>query len=160
MSDSRIPIVCRYISLVVLRGDHVLLLKRTGTRMPGEWCQVAGGIEPGEKAWETAVRELHEETQLVPERLYSADILEQFYEPDRDRIAVVPVFVAFVAPEAEPILNEEHSDWMWTTIDKARELVPFPGQRKMLEEIREIFIERPPSPLLHIPLAQTPSSHG
>ena len=148
--ESLVPIVCRYISLVVLRGEEVLLLKRASTRMNGEWCQVAGGIEDGERAWETAVRELHEETALVPERLYSSDIIEQFYEPDRNRISVVPVFVAYVAQGAEPVLNEEHSDWQWVSIDEAQELVPFPGQRKMLEEIREIFISRVPSELLRI----------
>ncbi len=156
--ESLVPFVCRYVSLVVLRPGsagvphEVLLLERSDDTLHGEWCQIAGGIEPGERAWETALRELHEETRLVPERFYSADILEQFYEPDKNRIAVVPVFVAYVGADAEPILNEEHSDWVFVSIERARELVPFPGQRHMLAQIRETFLERTPSEHLRIAL--------
>lgn len=156
MSTTRVPFVCNYISLVVLRpsarGHEVLLLERTGETMHGEWCQIAGGIEPGELAWETVLREMKEETQLVPERLYSADILEQFYEPDRNRISVVPVFVAFVPEGTEPTLNEEHSAWQWVSVEEARRLVPFPGQAEMLEKVRQYFLATTPSELLRIPL--------
>lgn len=157
-TESLVPIVCRYVSLVVLRPGsrsesyEVLLLERAGDRLHGEWCQVAGGIEPGERAWETALRELREETQLEPERFYSADVLEQFYEPDNNRIAVVPVFVVFVSADAEPVLNEEHSDWQFVSMARARELVPFPGQRHMLAQIRETFLDRVPPEHLRIEL--------
>lgn len=156
MTTTRVPFVCNYISLVVLRpcssGHEVLLLKRTGESMHGEWCQIAGGIEEGELAWETVLREMKEETDLTPERLYSADILEQFYEPDRNRISVVPVFVAYVPEGTEPTLNEEHSAWRWVTVEQARELVPFPGQREMLEKVRHYFLDTTPSELLRVPL--------
>lgn len=156
MSTTRVPFVCDHISLVVLRpcasGYEMLLLERAGDRLHGEWSQIAGGIEEGERAWETALREMKEETQLAPERFYSADILEQFYEPDRNQIAIVPVFVAYVPEGTEPTLNEEHSAWQWVSIDKARELVPFPKQGDVLEQVREHFIDMAPSEHLRIPL--------
>ena len=75
------------VSAIVMRraafGGRVLMLRRA-TTLQGEWCQVAGKIEAGETAWQAAVREIEEETALVPTSLYSAEILEQFYEIDKD----------------------------------------------------------------------------
>lgn len=156
MSTTHVPFICEHISLVVLRpcasGHEVLLLERASERLHGEWCQIAGGIERGERAWETALREMQEETQLVPTRFYSADILEQFYDPEHNHIAVAPVFVAYVPAGTEPTLNEEHSAWQWVSIDEARALVPFPGQSEMLEKVRHYFLDVTPSELLRIPI--------
>ena len=56
------------VSVVLLRKTkpqtEVLLLRRNQT-LVGELCQIAGGIEDGEKAWETALREVKEETGLA-----------------------------------------------------------------------------------------------
>ena len=96
----------------------MLLLRRT--RPPvGAWCQIAGRIEDGEKAWQAALRELREETGIRPEKLYSADICEQFYEAGRDAITVAPVFVAIVDKSATVSLNHEHSAYRWVSFDEA-----------------------------------------
>lgn len=143
-----IPIRAFLVSLVAMRqvdGQHqVLLLKRTQT-LAGEWCQIAGKLEEGETAWQAALRELHEETALTPIRFYSADICEQFYEADRDAITMAPVFLAFIAPDAQVTLNEEHSDHRWVSMSDAIDMVPFGGQRRMLRWIEDEFIKRPPS---------------
>ena len=39
------------------------------------------------------LREIEEETGLIPDRFYSADILEQLYRPDQNCVILVPVFV-------------------------------------------------------------------
>jgi dATP pyrophosphohydrolase len=134
-------------------GDthQVLLLKRTGT-LAGEWCQIAGKIEEGEKAWEAALRELGEETGLKPIELYSADICEQFYEAHSDAITIVPVFVAFVGSETHVLLNHEHSEFRWVSFDEALEMVPFAGQRCVLRHVEREFTERQPSRHLKIDL--------
>nr|WP_150852027.1 NUDIX domain-containing protein [Sinorhizobium arboris] len=70
-----IPIRCSAVSVVLLRlvegQPEVLLLRRNHTLI-GEWCQIAGAIENGEKAWEAALREVKEETGLACRQLYSA----------------------------------------------------------------------------------------
>lgn len=115
---AEIPIRSFLASLVAVRKTEaqyeILLLKRTQTLI-GEWCQVAGSIEEGETAWQTALRELYEETGLQPNALYSADTCEQFYEADRDAITIAPVFVAFIDNSATVILNHEHSDYRWVS---------------------------------------------
>ena len=143
----------RGIAVVAIRKttrDHeVLLLRRTGSNA-GEWCQIAGSIEPGETAWQAALREMREETELVPSRLYSADLCEQFYEVGRDSIWFAPIFVAYVEPDATVRLNEEHSEYCWTSIGRAIDLLPFPGQKATFTHIRRWFVEREPTRLLEI----------
>jgi dATP pyrophosphohydrolase len=76
MNKSGIPIKAFGVSVVVLRNSHeateTLILKRNSPILHRHWCQVAGSTEPGESGWQTAVRELKEETGLIPERLYAA----------------------------------------------------------------------------------------
>ena len=150
---SEIPIRCALASLIVLRegngGHEMLLLKRAQT-LVGEWCQVSGSIEVGEKAWQTALRELYEETGLRPSELYSADVCEQFYEVDRDCILIAPVFVAFVDRVSSVELNHEHSEYRWVSFDEAVEMVAFAGQRRVFRQVEDEFVKRRPNRHLRI----------
>lgn len=151
-----IPVRCHAVSLVAVRvvndANEVLLLRRTRS-LCGEWCQIAGAIEKGETAWQAAVRELREETGLIPLALYSGDICEQFYEAHRDAISILPVFVAHIDPAASVQLNPEHSEYRWVTFDEAERMVPFAGQRKILRHVEAEFVLREPSHHLEIKVA-------
>lgn len=148
-----IPVRCYGISVVILKPDkenlQILLLKRNHT-LQGEWCQIAGKIKNGEKAWQGALRELKEETGLTPIKLYSADICEQFYEIDKDSIWIAPVFVAYVSESSIVKLNHEHSDFGWFAVNEAIEKLPFAGQRKVLRHVDEEFIQKTPIKWLEI----------
>jgi dATP pyrophosphohydrolase len=148
-----IPIRAYLSSLVALREDgssHEVLLLRRAKGLTGEWCQISGKIEPGETAWQTALRELREETALTPQGFYSADACEQFYEADHDAIALAPVFVAFVDASARVTLNHEHSEHCWVSFDDAVKMVTFGGQRRVLRWIEHEFVRRSPSDHLRI----------
>jgi dATP pyrophosphohydrolase len=150
-----VPIRSFTVSVVALRkrdDKHQVLLLKRAQSLSGEWCQIAGKIEKDERAWQAALRELAEETRLRPTILYSADICEQFYEPSRDAITVVPVFVACVEPDKNVVLNDEHSEFRWVSFDEAVEMVPFAEQRRVLGHIEREFIQRPPSRNLKIDL--------
>jgi dATP pyrophosphohydrolase len=151
---NEIPVKAYAVSAFVCRRDaagwKVLLLRRVGERLDGTWCQVGGAVEAGETAWQTALREIREETGLIAERLYSADICEQFYEAEPECVAVAPVFVAFVDSEQPVILDREHSEFRWATFDEAESLLPFAGQRNVLRHVEREFILRPPNELLRI----------
>lgn len=144
---AEIPVRCFAVSVVVLRkaasGYELLLVRRNHT-LVGEWCQIAGKIEAGEKAWEAALREVREETGLSCNQLYSADICEQFYEADRDSISILPVFVGFVDADAQVVINEEHSEFRWVSFEAALTMVTFAGQRNVLKHIEAEFAQREP----------------
>ncbi len=148
-----IPVRSYSISVFVVsysvEQPKVLLLRRADT-LVGIWCQVAGKVEDNETAIEAALRELREETGLVPETFYSADICEQFYEVDNNVIAIVPVFVGFVSEESPIQLNEEHDAHQWVSFEDAHEIVSFSGQRRILTAIKEEFVDKKPNELLRI----------
>lgn len=118
----------------------------------GTWCYVAGGIEADEKAFEAAIREAREETGLGIKELYSASLCEQFYEIRKDSIWIAPVFVGFVDVEANVVLNDEHSQYKWCTIDECMERLTFRGQKDIIESIHKDFVLQNPTPLLKIQL--------
>ena len=95
---------------------------------------------------------MREETGLSPLRLYSADICEQFYEPHRDAITLVPVFVAFVDYDVAIVLNPEHSGYKWVSPDWAEDMVAFGGQRRVLRQVKQEFVVRDPNEALRIQL--------
>ncbi len=158
-----IPIRCFAVSVVILRpagsAFEFLLLRRTGT-LAGTWCQVAGAIEAGETAWQAGLREVEEETGLHPDRFYSADICEQFYEADRNAISLLPVFVGYAPQEAPVRLNAEHSEFRWVSFAEALRMVPFAGQRKVLRHIQDEFIDNTPNPWLLIQEAASAGAAG
>lgn len=149
-----IPIRSRVVSVLIIRriGDSAefLLMRRAGPRLNGTWCQVAGGIEPGETAWQAALREVREETGLIPDAFYNSDRLEQFYSASENLIELIPLFVAFVSGDAPVLLNDEHSEYCWVTASEALELLPFPPQRENIRHVQREFLERVPSELLKI----------
>lgn len=151
-----LPIKSFSVSIFLLRGNgndvQVLLMRRTGY-LTGLWCQVAGGIEPGETAWQTALREVREETGIVLTNIWSADICEQFYEAPKECLTLVPVFVGFVPNDTEVALNDEHDAYEWLDFDAAQARLSFPGQRKALAAVWEEFVDRQPNPHLQIDIA-------
>ncbi len=133
-----------------VKGEGRFLLLQRKYEPVGSWCYVAGGIEGKEKAYEAAIREAREETGLVIKDLYSASLCEQFYEIRKDSIWIAPVFVGFVDVDAGVILNDEHSQYKWCTIDECMELLTFRGQKEIIEGINKDFVLQTPTPLLKI----------
>jgi len=148
-----LPVKSFSVSIFILkpeeRGTEVLLLRRTGY-LAGLWCQVAGKIEPGEKAWQTALREVREETGLEVTQLWSADICEQFYEVGKECVTIVPAFVGHVPHDAKVILNDEHDAFKWVGFEEAAAMLSFPGQRKALAAVKAEFVDSEPNPHLKI----------
>lgn len=153
MESNILPIKSVSASIFILRpddeGTKVLLLRRTGY-LAGLWCQVAGGIEPGEKAWQTALRETREETGLEINQLWSADVCEPYYSADKNQITVVPVFVGLVPQRAHVILNDEHDAFKWVSFGEAHDILKFPRQRRVLAAVKDEFVDRTPNPHLKI----------
>lgn len=137
------------VAIVVLCGaEHatrVLLLRRARGVFAGGWTVVMGGVEDGERGTDAALRELREETGLEPVAFYTAGELDAFYDPVRDRIVHVPFFVARVDRD-DVVLEDVHDAHRWVSFDEAADLLMFPAQRRILEEIRRAFVEREPGP--------------
>jgi dihydroneopterin triphosphate diphosphatase len=112
-----------------------VLRRAAGGRCPGSWEAVHGHIEADERPAEAAVRELHEETGLTPLRLYNLSRMESFYLHRTDEVALVPVFVAFMPPDATVRLGPEHDHWEWLAPETARRRFAWPREARALEDI-------------------------
>ena len=135
VGDSAVPTRVGYIDLLVLRGAgeelEVLCLRRSPNgRSPGSWEAVHGHIDPGELPVATVLRELREETGLVPERLYSLSRTEAFYRHSENEVVLIPVFAAFVPRGARVRLSEEHDEYEWLRAQAARVKMSWPRIRR------------------------------
>lgn len=125
------------------RELEFLLLKRASYQYyPNLWQMVSGKIKEGEKAYQTALREIKEETNLIPEKLWIAPNINSFYSPDNEYISLIPVFAAKVNPDSEVVISSEHSEFKWVNKDEAKNLLAWEGQRKSVDVIAEYFISR------------------
>jgi len=123
------------------KGIDFLLLKRADDqKYPGLWQMVTGKIEGEEKAHQTALREIKEETGLEPLQLWVAPKINSFYEPKDEYICMLPVFAARVEGKTNVRLSEEHTEYKWVGKDEAKKLLAWPGQRESVDIIEDYFL--------------------
>jgi dihydroneopterin triphosphate diphosphatase len=134
------------------KGHAYLVIRRSGQYLKGTWQMVSGGIQEGEKAWEAALREIHEETGLIPDKFYSADAVETFYYREKDKVAYVPVFLAIVNERKPVQLSDgEHDAFEWLPFEEARKRLLFAEQKRIIEHVHQNFVLQEPNPfhLIH-----------
>jgi dATP pyrophosphohydrolase len=121
-------------------GIEFLLMKRSEKQIyPGLWQMVTGKIKGDEKAYQTALREIKEETGLVPVQLWVAPTVNSFYEPKEEYICLLPVFAARVENENVKI-SDEHIENKWVDKVTAQKLLAWEGQRKAVGIIEDYFL--------------------
>ena len=114
------------------RGWRVLVLQRApNVRCAGAWETVHGRVEAGELPEQAALRELHEETGLVPDRLYNVTT-HAFYVHSLSVVEVAVVFCAFVKGEPRITLGEEHTRAEWLSRAAAMKRFAWPSERDSL----------------------------
>ena len=120
-----------------------LLLKRSPEQYyPNIWQMVSGKIKENETAFNTALREIKEETNLTPEKFWVAPTVNSFYAPDKDYICLLPVFAAKVKYDCEVILSKEHVEYKWLSPEEAKNLLAWDGQRKSVDVIVDYVLNR------------------
>jgi dATP pyrophosphohydrolase len=142
--------IAAYICRIVDGRGQYLIIRRQTPYLYDTWQMVSGKIEKNEKAWEAALREIKEETGLTPDRLYSINNVELFYEISRNCINIVPLFVGFIDSNQDVILSLEHSESKWITPGEAKEYLSFDHQADTMRLIKKRFVQQKPSELLKI----------
>jgi 8-oxo-dGTP pyrophosphatase MutT (NUDIX family) len=133
VSTVRVSLVDVYVLRGVEDALECLVLRRSPAgRCPGSWETVHGHIEGDEPPARAAMRELEEETGLVPLRLYNLSRVECFYQHRRDEVALVPVFAAFVAGDAVVRVSGEHDRAEWLPWREAVARFAWPRERRAL----------------------------
>ncbi|MCK9426315.1 MAG: NUDIX domain-containing protein [Ignavibacteriaceae bacterium] len=120
-----------------------LLLKRgEDANYPGIWQMVTGKIKKNEKAYETVLREVKEETNLSVEKLFVVPIVNSFYSYISDSVNFVPVFLCLVNEGDKVKISKEHCKFRWVSKDKAKKMVAWTGQQKSLEIIYSFLTKK------------------
>lgn len=130
---------CHVFTLDNHRVEYLLLQRAASVIYAGSWRMIGGKIEPGEKAYETALRELTEETGLKALQFWAVPYINSFYETEKDRVNIIPVFAARVEKK-DITLTREHSAYRWCTYEEARELLPWPAQIEGLRIVHEFIV--------------------
>lgn len=118
-----------------------LLLKRAEDQIyPAVWQMVSGKIKESEKAFETSLRELKEETNLTPLKMWIAPKVNSFYSSQTDSICLIPVFAVQVKKDSKVVISNEHNEYKWVTSNEAKRLLAWDGQRKAVDLIEEYFL--------------------
>lgn len=124
------------------RPEYLLLHRAHDEELyPDSWQIASGGIEDGETAIATALRELQEETQLAVRRMWVVPHVNVFYDPRRDVIQNSVVFAVATDADAEPVLSHEHQAYEWCAVDRAKQLLVWPGQVTALEITHEYIVK-------------------
>ncbi len=134
---------CTIVETVVFKRSErepvYLILRRSDSESlyPGMWQIVTGRIERGETATAASLRELQEETALRVQRFWTVPIVGSFYDPRNDSIQLCPLFAAETDPDAEPRLSEEHKEYVWAPLERARELLVWPGHHQAVDTVHQ-----------------------
>lgn len=124
-----------YASLIILidNKDRCLTLKRSSwSSFPSQWGLPGGKAEAGEEDWETAIRELREETSLVISKedlkpliqIYSRDKFFHFFWAICD------------APQIQ--ITSEHTDFLWVPRLELKEVVSIPTDKAVWDALEAI----------------------
>lgn len=113
---------------VVRVGDRVLLLRRRdGRYLGGQWDVPGGTVEPGETPGDAAVRECAEETGLVAELGPKVNRAENRDTEGRDILFHTLTYELRVPTPGDGIppvalTEDEHDDHAWLTVSDALNL--------------------------------------
>jgi dihydroneopterin triphosphate diphosphatase len=119
--------------------EYLLLKRSAHQKYPNIWQMVTGKINEGEKAYETVVREVGEETSLEIDKLFIVPNVNSFYNPDDNSTNLIPVFVTVVNEDEVVTISEEHQRYQWVNKKKAKRMLAWPGQSKSVDFIYEFF---------------------
>ncbi len=117
-----------------------LLLKRSpNEKYPNIWQMVTGKIKENEKAFETAIREIKEETNLDISEIFVVPKVNSFYNEEKNEIVLIPVFVVIIGSESKIIISKEHSKYRWVRKNIANKLLAWPEQKESVNIITDYF---------------------
>jgi 8-oxo-dGTP diphosphatase len=114
----------------------VLLCKRRSdipeTALPEYWSVPCGYVEENEDIKSAAIRETLEETQIELD-VASVRFLSAY--PAHDGRGVFYDYICEIEEEAEPIIDEEHSEWGYFSKDE----IPTPITEEMRNDVIQVL---------------------
>lgn len=117
-------------SVIVLRGDSVLMVRRARPPAEGLWSFPGGKLEPGETAEDAARRELLEETGLVAGTLVE---LGRF-RPAPDRSPIVLTVFGAGESTGDPVAGDDAAEAEFVPLPRILARSTTPGAPRWIAE--------------------------
>ena len=118
----------------IIKNDsgEILIVKRhpKSKTDPEMWELPGGKVEKGEFFADALVREIKEETNLDVSVGDFAEAIQNDYSHKR----TVQIMMYLVDVEGEVKISDEHTDFMWASLDKIRTLDISTSLKKVLEK--------------------------
>jgi 8-oxo-dGTP diphosphatase len=105
------------VSVLIRKGDHILLEKRQNTHGAGTWGPPSGHINFGEAPEQTAVRETQEETGVSISDVEFRVITNDVFEAEQKHYITLWFEARYVSGEPRVNAPEEESEVGWFTWD-------------------------------------------
>ena len=126
------------VGVVVWSDDRVLLIQRGKSPGAGEWSLPGGSQELGETLFETAAREVLEETGLTvrPTAILTAvdNIVREHSGDIAYHYTIIDVLAELVGGELKP--GDDARDACWADLPEMNRLVAWPQTREVIERSR------------------------
>ena len=108
------------IGAIVLRDDHVLLIKRGKPPAAGGWSLPGGSLELGETFAQAATREVREETGITVEAGEVLTVIDRIDRDDAGRVQFHYLLVDVLAQykSGEPVAGDDALDAAWIPLDQ------------------------------------------
>lgn len=149
----RYNMVSCYVARPSPTGGHEFLQVRRSKEdfMGGTWQSIYGQSNDGETPVNAVLRELKEETGLIPAELYRLDQVSVFYIAATDTMWHCVPFCAIVTRNQLVVLNDEHDDSRWIHESEAETTFMWNDNRQAIKDIREfILVDSLAKPYLRI----------
>ena len=132
---------------------YLLFKRASGHIYDGQWRMIGGKVQSGESYWEAALRELKEETALKPQFMWTIPSVNSFYEHQTDSILSIPAFAAEIDEASPIILDSEHSDFGWFSLEEALDKIFWPEQRRLLSLTHDLLTSNQILEDWHVPIS-------
>ena len=113
-------------------ANEILIVKRhPNSRTDPEMWELPGGkVESGEEFADALVREIKEETNLDVEIGDFAEAIQNNYSHKR----TVQIMMYLCEVKGEIKISDEHTEWMWASLEKIKGLEISTSLKKVLEK--------------------------
>ena len=112
-------------------GEILIVKRHPKSRTDPEMWELPGGkVEKGEFFADALVREIKEETNLDVEVGDFCEAVQNDYSHKR----TVQIMMYLIGAEGEVKISDEHTEFMWASLDKIRTLEISTSLKKVLEK--------------------------
>lgn len=118
------------VGVVCLRGDSVLLIRRAKPPREGEWSLPGGRIEPGERAVDSALRELREETGVEAEITGLIDVVDGLFPEAGRHYVLIDYAARWVS--GEPVAGDDALEARFVALDEVESLIEWSQTRRVI----------------------------